>query len=89
MVVETFEEAVRRFGRPEMVMHDKGAAFWSWRGISRFTKLLVELGIDQIAAEHKEWNGKIEVFNANLQKELFAVHRFADVGAPIGTARDA
>lgn len=79
LVVETFEEAVRRFGRPEMVMHDKGAAFWSWRGISRFTKLLVEMGIDQIPAEHKEWNGKIEVFNANLQKELFKVHRFHDV----------
>lgn len=80
MVIETFEEAVRRYGRPEMVMHDKGSAFWSWRGISRFTKLLVEMGIDQIAAEHKEWNGKVEVFNANLQKELFKVHRFHDVG---------
>ena len=80
MVIETFEEAVTRFGRPEMVMHDKGSAFWSWRGISRFTKLLVEMGIDQIAAEHKEWNGKVEVFNANLQKELFKVHRFHDVG---------
>jgi putative transposase len=79
MVIETFEEAVGRFGRPEMVMHDKGSAFWSWRGISRFTKLLVEMGIDQIAAEHKEWNGKVEVFNANLQKELFKVHRFHDV----------
>lgn len=80
MVVETFEAAVTRFGRPEMVMHDKGSAFWSWRGISRFTKLLVEMGIDQIPAEHKEWNGKVEVFNANLQKELFKVHRFHDVG---------
>jgi transposase InsO family protein len=79
MVIETFEEAVTRYGRPEMVIHDKGSAFWSWRGISRFTKLLVELGIDQVAAEHKEWNGKIEVFNANLAKELFNVHRFYDV----------
>jgi putative transposase len=40
MVIETFEEAVRRHGKPEMVMHDKGGAFWSWRGISRFTALL-------------------------------------------------
>ena len=46
MVIETFEEAVRRHGRPESVMHDKGAAFWSWRGISRFTALLTEPGID-------------------------------------------
>ena len=79
MVIETFEEAVRRHGRPEMVMHDKGGAFWSWRGVSRFTALLTELGIDQIVAEHKEWNGKVEVFNANLHKELFDVQRFYDV----------
>jgi hypothetical protein len=60
-------------------MHDKGGAFWSWRGISRFTALLTELGIDQVIAEHKEWNGKVEVFNANLQKELFNVQRFYDL----------
>jgi transposase InsO family protein len=79
MVIETFEQAVARHGRPERVMHDKGSAFWSWRGISRFTELLVELGVDQIAAEYKEWNGKVEVFNGNLHKELFDVQRFSDV----------
>ncbi len=79
LVIETFEEAVRRHGRPEIVLHDRGAAFWSWRGISRFTALLTEMGIDQIPAEHKEWNGKLEVFNANIQKELFDVHRFYDL----------
>jgi transposase InsO family protein len=79
LVIETFEQAVRRHGKPEMVLHDKGSAFWSWRGIARFTALLTELGVDQIAAEHKEWNGKLEVFNANLHKELFDVHRFYDV----------
>jgi len=78
-VIDVFEQAVRRHGRPEMVIHDKGSAFWSWRGISRFTALLTELGIDQIVAEHKEWNGKLEVFNANIQKELFDVHRFYDL----------
>ena len=71
VVVEAFEDAVRRHGRPEAVLHDKGSAFWSWRGISRFTALLTELGIDQVVAEHKEWNGKAEVFNANLHKEFF------------------
>jgi len=79
VVVAAFDEAVARHGRPEMVMHDKGSAFWSWRGISRFTALLTELGVDSIAAEHKEWNGKVEVFNANLHKELFDVHKFYDV----------
>jgi putative transposase len=79
MVIATFEQAVTRHGRPESVMHDKGSAFWSWKGISRFTTLLTELGTDQVVAEHKEWNGKAEVFNANLHKELFDKHRFYDV----------
>lgn len=79
LVTNVFEQAVERHGRPERVMHDKGSAFWSWRGISRFTALLTELGIDQVVAKHKEWNGKVEVFNANLHKELFDVHRFYDI----------
>jgi len=79
LVIRTFSEAVARHGKPEMVMHDKGSAFWSWRGISRFTALLTELGVDQVVAKHKEWNGKVEVFNANLAKELFDVHRFYDL----------
>ena len=79
LVIKTFEDAVGGHGKPEMVLHDKGSAFWSWNGISRFTALLTELGVDQIEAQHKEWNGKLEVFNANLHKELFDVHRFYDV----------
>jgi len=79
MVLDTFTEAVARHGKPEAVMHDKGSAFWSWKGISRFTALLTELGVDQVVAEHKQWNGKIEVFNANLAKELHNVHHFYDV----------
>ncbi len=79
MVIRTFEEAVARHGKPESVMHDRGSAFWSWRGISRFTSLLTELGIDQVVAEKKEHNGKVEVFNANLHKELFDRHRFYDL----------
>ena len=79
MVMDTFTDAITRHGKPEIVIHDKGAAFWSWRGISRFTALLEELDIEQIGAEHKEWNGKVEVFNANIQKELFDAHRFYDL----------
>lgn len=79
LVLHTFEEAVTRHGKPEMVLHDKGSAFWSWKGISRFSRLLQELDVAQIAAEHKEWNGKLENFNGNLQKELLDQHRFYDV----------
>lgn len=78
MVRKTFEEAVERHGKPEMVVHDKGSAFWSWNGISRFTRLLEEMGVEQIPST-KQTNGKLENFNGNLHKELFDVHRFQDV----------
>lgn len=68
--IEVLEEATNRHGRPEMVMTDRGSAFWSWRGVSRFTRLLEEMGIDQIAVENKEVNGKVEAFNGNLHTEL-------------------
>jgi transposase InsO family protein len=79
IVIRTFEEAVLRHGKPERVMHDRGAAFWAWRGISKFTALLEEMDIEQEVATDKELNGKVEVFNANLHKELFDVHRFYDL----------
>ena len=78
MVLKTFEESVARHGKPEMVVHDKGSAFWSWKGISRFTALLEEMDVEQIPAT-KETNGKVENFNGNLHKELFDVVRFHDV----------
>lgn len=80
-VIDTFLDATTRHGRPEFVVHDKGSAFWSWNGISRFTDLLTEMGIDQIAVTDKETNGKSEVFNANLHKEFWDVQRFVDVAS--------
>jgi putative transposase len=79
-VITGFEQAVERHGKPEAVMHDGGAGFWSWRGASRFTRLLEEYGIDQIKVDVPQTNGKIEVFNANIQKELFDRVLFDDVG---------
>ena len=79
LVIRTFEEAVARHGKPERVMSDRGAAFWAWRGISRFTALLEEMEVEQEIATDKELNGKIEVFNSNLHKEFFDVQRYYDV----------
>ncbi len=78
MVIDTFERATTQHGRPEMVVHDKGSAFWAWNGISRFTRLLEEMDVEQIPAT-KQTNGKVEVFNGNLHKELFDQHHFFDV----------
>ena len=76
VVIAAFEDAVQRYGKPEYIMTDRGSAFWSWRGIGKFTALLTELGIDQYVVEDKEVNGKVEIFNANLSKELFDKYRF-------------
>jgi transposase InsO family protein len=79
-VIACFEAAVERHGRPEAVLHDGGSAFWSWRGASRFTRVLEEYGVDQVRAETPQTNGKLEVFNANLHKELLDRVTFPDVG---------
>lgn len=86
-VFECFESCVTRHGRPEAVMSDGGAAFWSWRGISQFTRLLEEMGIDQIIAKVPQVNGKLEVLNANVQKELFNQDKFFDLGQALVRVR--
>ena len=79
-VITAFEGAVARHGKPEAVMHDGGSAFWSWKGASRFSRILEEYGVDQVKVDVPQTNGKIEVFNANLHKELFDRITFEDVG---------
>jgi len=80
VVCETFQRAVSRHGRPEKVMTDGGSAFFSWRGVGAFTRLLEELEADQLIATTPQSNGKLEVLNANLQKELFNQEVFFDLG---------
>lgn len=79
-VIGAFEGAVARYGKPEAVMSDGGSALWAWKGSSRFTRILEEYGVDQIVATTPELNGKSEVFNANIQKELFNRVTFTDLG---------
>ena len=79
-VITAFEGAIARYGKPEAAMSDGGSAFWAWKGSSRFTRILEEYGVDQIIATTPQLNGKSEVFNANLQKELFRRITFTDLG---------
>lgn len=79
-VVETFSEAVRRHGKPEKVMSDGGSAFYTWKGVGQFTRLLEEYETDQIIAKTPQVNGKLEVLNANVAKELFNQETFFDLG---------
>lgn len=79
-VMETFNDAVQRHGKPEKVMSDGGSAFYAWKGVGKFTKLLEEYEIDQIIAKTPQNNGKCEVLNANVAKELFNQETFFDLG---------
>jgi putative transposase len=79
-VQETFLAAVNRHGRPEKVMSDGGSAFYAWKGVGAFTRLLEELECDQLIAKTANVNGKLEVLNANIQKELFNQETFFDLG---------
>lgn len=79
-VCETFQQAVDRHGKPEKVMSDGGSAFHTWKGVGRFTQLLEDLEVDQLIASTPQANGKLEVLNANVQKELFNKETFFDLG---------
>lgn len=77
--IEAFEATVTRYGKPEAVMSDRGSAFHSWKGISRFEALLEEYGIDRYLAKEARVNGKVEALNASVQKELIRQVEFADL----------
>ena len=69
------------------MMSDGGGGFWSWRGIAQFTRLLDELSVDQLIAKVPQVNGKLEVLNANVQKELFNQERFFALGEAFARVR--
>ena len=77
--IESFEQAVGRYGKPEAVMTDRGSAFHSWKGLSRFEALLEEHGIDRYLAKEAAVNGKVEALNASIQKELIRQVEFVDL----------
>ena len=78
-VIETFEKTVARYGKPEAVMSDRGTAFYSWSGVTRFENLLVEYGIDYFVARVPQTNGKVEALNATVQRELLRKIEFVDL----------
>ena len=69
-VIEAFEATVSRYGKPEGLMSDRGSAFHSWKGVSRFEALLEEYEVDHYLAKEAQVNGKAEALNASFEKEL-------------------
>lgn len=78
-VIESFELAVQRYGRPDGVMSDRGSAFHSWKGLSRFEALLEEYEINYYMAKEAAVNGKVEALNASFQKECVEQNEFMDL----------
>ena len=51
--IAVVDEAIRRYGKFEAILTDRGAAFHSWSGVSRFDRMLESYGIDhRLAAAH-------------------------------------
>jgi transposase InsO family protein len=76
-VVTAVDEAIRIYGKPECIMSDGGSAFFSWRGISQFTRVLEDYGIEQMIAKTPNVNGKLENLNMQVEKELILPTSFA------------
>jgi transposase InsO family protein len=78
-VIRAFEESVTRYGKPDAVMTDRGSAFHSFKGISRFERLLEELETSHFLAQEPAVNGKLEKLNAAVEKELVRQIEFVDL----------
>ncbi len=78
-VIESFDLAVKRYGRPDGVMSDRGSAFHSWKGLSRFEALLEEYEINYYLSKDAAVNGKVEALNASFQKECVEQKEFMDL----------
>jgi putative transposase len=78
-VVQVMEDAIAVHGKPESIMSDGGSAFYSWRGVSQFTKSLEDHGIDHYIAKSANVNGKIESVCCQVEKELLNVQTFSSL----------
>jgi putative transposase len=72
--IAVLEESIRRYGKPEAILTDRGATFHTWQGIGRFDRILEAYGIEHrlAAPEHPQTCGKIEALNKSIQKELLS-----------------
>lgn len=71
-VVAELAAVVERWGRPSVVLTDRGPQFWSWKGRSQFTAYVE----DELKAEHRkaatkhpQTIGKVERLHQTFRKE--------------------
>ena len=73
-VMEVFRAAIEKRGLPKEVLSDNGRQYYTWRGKSQFTQMLLKLGIRHIRSRpyHPQTCGKIESFWRNLFQECLS-----------------
>lgn len=73
-VQEVFRAAIEKHGLPKEVLSDNGRQYYSWRGKSQFTEMLLKLGIRHIRSRpyRPQTLGKIESFWRNLLQECLS-----------------
>ena len=73
-VQEVFRAAIEKHGMPKEVLSDNGRQYHTWRGKSKFTQMLLKLGIRHIRSRpyHPQTCGKIESFWRNLYQECLS-----------------
>jgi len=74
----TLRKAIKRYGKPESILTDKGMQFYSWRTMCRFQKLLESMDIEHILARahHPQTLGKVEALNKRIQNEMISKKHF-------------
>jgi putative transposase len=73
--------AIKRYGKMERLLSDRGFVFHGWRGINAFEKFLEQMDIYHIHTSpyHPETIGKIEAANKSIQKELIRQVEFTSI----------
>ena len=80
-VIDVFHQAVDEHGQPDEFLTDRGSQFHSWKGKTRFDKLLENMSIKHILAspKHPQTIGKLESFHRNIQRELLRQKYFDNI----------
>ena len=89
-VIDVLHQALEEKGLPNEFLTDRGSQFHSWKGESRFKKLLDKLGIKHILASPKspQTIGKIESFHRNIQRELLGQQHFTSLEEVIAAVKE-
>lgn len=89
-VQEVFRASIEKHGMPKEVLSDNGRQYYTWRGKSQFTQMLLKLGIRHIRSRpyHPQTCGKIESFWRNLFQECLSqvpLASFEEAKEKVGT----